>query len=56
MDVPVNKIKQFEDEFISFLYEKHQDVLDDLSQGKLNDEIKSKIEKAVSELSQKYAS
>jgi len=56
MDVPVNKIKQFEDEFISFMHEKHQDVLDDLSQGKLNDEIKSKIEKAVSELSQKYTS
>ena len=56
MDVPVNRIKEFEQEFISFMHEKHQDVLDDLSQGKLNDEIKSKIEKVVSELSQKYAS
>ena len=56
MDVPVNKIKEFENEFISFMHEKHQDVLDDLSKGKLNDEIKSKIEKVVSELSQKYAS
>ena len=56
MDVPVNKIKEFEHEFISFMHEKHQDVLDDLSKGKLNDEIKSKIEKVVSELSQKYAS
>ena len=27
------------------MHEKHQDVLDDLSKGKLNDEIKSKIEK-----------
>ena len=56
MDVPVNKIKEFEHEFISFMHEKHQDVLDDLSKGKLNDEIKSKIEKVVSELSQKYTS
>ena len=37
------------------LYEKHQDVLDDLSKGKLNDEIKSKIEKGVVNFSQKYS-
>ena len=54
MDVPVNKIKEFETEFISFLHSKHQDTLDALAKGKLTDEIKSIIEKVASELSQKY--
>ena len=54
MDVPVNKFKEFETEFISFLHSKHQDTLDALAKGKLTDEIKSIIEKVASELSQKY--
>ena len=55
MDVPVDKIKEFETEFISFLHAKHQNTLDDLSAGKLTDEIKSTIEKVAADLSQKYA-
>ena len=55
MDVPVNKIKEFETEFLSFLHQKHQDVLDNLAGGKLNNEIKSTIEKVAADLSQKYA-
>ena len=55
MDVPVNKIKEFETEFISFLHAKHQNTLDDLSGGKLTDEIKSTIEKVAADLSKKYA-
>jgi len=54
MNVPVNKIKEFETEFISFLHAKHQNTLDDLSAGKLTDEIKSTIEKVAADLSQKY--
>ena len=45
MNVPVEKIKEFETEFISFMHEKHQETLDDLAAGKLTDEIKSTIEK-----------
>ena len=33
MNVPVEKIKEFETEFISFMHEKHQDTLDDLKLG-----------------------
>ena len=44
MNVPVEKIKEFETEFISFMHEKHQDTLDALAAGKLTDEIKSTIE------------
>ena len=41
-------------EFLSFLHEKHQKVLDDLADGKLTDDIKLIIESVASELSQKY--
>ena len=56
MDVPVSKVKEFEVEFISFMHQKHQDVLDDLAAGKLTDEIKNTLEKVAADLSKKYAS
>jgi F-type H+-transporting ATPase subunit alpha len=55
MDIPVNRIKEFEVEYISFLHQKHQNILDDLASGKLNENITSTLEKVVSELSQKYS-
>jgi len=55
MDVPVNKVKEFETEFISFMHQKHQDVLDALAAGKLTDEIKNTLEKVAADLSTKYA-
>ena len=54
MDVPVSKIKEFEKEYISFLHTKHQDVLDQLASGKLDNKITSCLEKAVNELAPKY--
>ena len=55
MDVPVDKIKEFEVEFISFLHQKHQNILDDLAAGKLNDDITNTLESVVKELTPKYA-
>ena len=55
MDIPVNRIKEFEVEYISFLHQKHQNVLDDLASGKLNENITLTLEKVVSELSPKYS-
>ncbi|MAW21417.1 MAG: F0F1 ATP synthase subunit alpha [Flavobacteriales bacterium] len=55
MAVPVDKIKEFEAEYISFLHSKHQNILDDLASGKLTDEIKSTLENVAEELSLKYA-
>ena len=55
MDVPVEKIKEFENEFISYLHQKHQNILDDLAAGKLNDEITNTLEEVVKELTPKYA-
>ena len=55
MDVPVNKIRVFETEFISFMCEKHQNILNDLAAGKLSDEITSTLEKIAADLTKKYA-
>jgi len=55
MDVPVNKIKEFEKEYILFLHSKHQDTLDALASGKLTEEIKSTLETVAADLSSKYA-
>jgi F-type H+-transporting ATPase subunit alpha len=55
MDVPVNRIKEFETEFLSFLHQKHQNVLDDLASGKLNDSITDTLNSVVKELTHKYA-
>jgi F-type H+-transporting ATPase subunit alpha len=55
MDIPVNRIKEFEVEYISFLHQKHQNILDDLALGKLNETITSTLENVVSELSPKYS-
>jgi F-type H+-transporting ATPase subunit alpha len=55
MDVPVNKIRTFETEFISFMHEKHQNILDDLAAGKLSDKITSTLEKIAADLTKKYA-
>ena len=54
MDVPVNKIKEFETDYIAFLHSKHQDVLDSLAKGKLSDEITNTLKSVAKELSSKY--
>jgi len=55
MDVPTNKVKEFESEFIAFLHSKHQDVLDALAAGKLSDDITDTLLKVCADLSKKYA-
>ena len=55
MDVPTNKIKEFEAEFIAFLHSKHQDVLDALASGKLNDQITDTLRAVAADLSKKYS-
>jgi F-type H+-transporting ATPase subunit alpha len=53
-DVPINKVKNFESEFIELLELKHQDTLDSLREGKLNDDISKVLEKVASDLVIKY--
>jgi len=38
-DVPVNKVKEFERDYIEFLNAKHRGILDTLKSGKLTDEV-----------------
>lgn len=53
-NVPVEKVKEFEGEFLSFMEAKHADVLAGLKSGKLDENITSTLEKVASELSAKY--
>ncbi len=52
--VPVDKIKEFETEFLDFMDVKHRDVLDALKEGKLTPEVTSTLEKVAADLSGKY--
>ncbi len=53
-DVPVEKVKEFESDFIEFLNAKHRDVLDLLKQGKLTDEITQTLTEVCKDLAAKY--
>ena len=52
--MPVDKIKEFEAEYIELLNNKHSKVLSEIKQGKLTDDIISTLEKVCSELTSKY--
>ncbi|RKS01122.1 F0F1 ATP synthase subunit alpha [Flavobacterium sp. 102] len=53
-NVPVNKVKEFERDFIEYLNNKHRDVLNALKAGKLDDNITDVLEKTAKEISAKY--
>ena len=53
-DVPINKVKSFETEYIELLELKHQDTLDSLRDGTLNDDITKVLEKVAAEVAIKY--
>jgi F-type H+-transporting ATPase subunit alpha len=53
-DIPVNKVKDFEKDYIEFLDLKHRDVLDKLRDGVLNDDITTVLEKVAIDLAMKY--
>ena len=52
--VPVNKVKEFEKDYIYYLNTKNRDTLDALKAGKFTDEITDVLEKAAKEISAKY--
>lgn len=53
-NVPVNKVKEFEKDFLEALNSRHRDVLDQLKAGKFGDEQTSVLEKVAKELASKY--
>ena len=53
-NVPVKKVKEFEEEFLSYLRNKHQDVLSTLKAGKLTDQVTDTLEKVAKDIASKY--
>jgi len=53
-DVPVEKVKEFERDYLEFLNAKHRDVLDTLKAGKLTDEVTDTLTAVCKDLSAKY--
>ncbi len=53
-DVPVEKVKEFERDYIEFLTAKHATVLAELKAGKLTDEITDTLTAVAKDLSAKY--
>ena len=54
-DVPVNKVKEFEADYVSYLNAKHRDTLDSLKSGKLEQSSLDVLEAAAAEISAKFA-
>ncbi len=49
-DLPVEEVRRFEKEFLRFMHEKHQDILDDIKTKKeLTPETEEKLKKAIEE-------
>jgi len=52
--VPVNKVKEFERDYLAYLNATHKDTLNALKAGKFTDEITDVLEKAAAEIAAKY--
>jgi len=53
-NVPVNKVKEFEVDYLEYLNVKHRDTLDQLKAGKFTDEITNVLENTAKEIAAKY--
>ena len=53
-DVPVEKIKEFESEYIRVLNDKHSETLSTIKQGKLTEEVTSTLEKVCADIVAKF--
>jgi F-type H+-transporting ATPase subunit alpha len=53
--VPVNKVKEFEEDYLGLLNAKYKSTLNELKAGKFTDEITDVLEKAAKEVALKYA-
>lgn len=53
--VPIDHVKEFEEEYLNILEAKHRDTLDVLKSGKINDEATSLLEQVAKDVAAKYA-
>ncbi|HKK11918.1 MAG TPA: hypothetical protein VJ945_03750, partial [Flavobacteriaceae bacterium] len=52
--VPIDKVKEFESDYLEILKAKHSDVLATLKAGKLTDEVTDTLTKVAKDLSEKF--
>jgi F-type H+-transporting ATPase subunit alpha len=52
--VPVNKVREFEAEYLNFLENKHKSVLDAIKKGGIGEDVTSVLEAVAKDLSAKY--
>ncbi len=53
-DVPVNKVKDYEEKFLEFIKAKHPDVMTELRKGNLTDSMQETIEKVALDIASGY--
>ena len=53
-DIPVDRIKEFESEYLRVLNDKHSKILSTIKQGKLTDQVTGTLEKVCAELVSKF--
>jgi len=53
-DIPVDKVKAFENEFLNFLEFKHKSLLSSLKEGKLSEENEKLLEAIIADTAEKY--
>lgn len=53
-NVPVNRVKDFENEYLDYLEAKHKDVMNELKAGKYTDEAKETLTKVAKDIASKY--
>jgi F-type H+-transporting ATPase subunit alpha len=53
-DVPVNKVREFEKDFLDTLERKHKNILDGLKAGQYTDEITNTLEEVAKETVKKF--
>jgi F-type H+-transporting ATPase subunit alpha len=55
-DIPVQKVRAFEKDFIGFLRDHHSDTLETIRQGVINDEVTAVLYSAAADVAGRYKS
>ncbi|MCJ7820176.1 MAG: F0F1 ATP synthase subunit alpha, partial [Bacteroidales bacterium] len=53
-DVPVNKVKLFEKDYLSLLRDNHRETLEIIKKGQMNDEVAAVLDKVAAEMAARY--
>jgi F-type H+-transporting ATPase subunit alpha len=53
--IPVNRVREFEQQYLEYLDAKHRDVLDQIKAGKIDDSITAVLESACKEVAKSFA-